>query len=178
MGKWIFLAVACCLLLSVGTCGAGAKYEATWESLDRRATPRWWVDAKFGIFIHWGVYSVPAWSVPGQYSEWYWRRVEGGKAKYDIAELTGPPTGDKAVIEAFFTAKGETLYVITPRWPGRQLTVKDIEVSSNTDVTMLGLAQSLSWGRSGSGLTIEVPPLSVDEVPCKYAYVFRITHVK
>ena len=94
------------------------------------------------------------------------------------ATRTGPPTGDKAVIEAFFTAKGDTLYVISPRWPGERSTVKDVEVSSNTDVTMLGLAQSLSWDRSGSGLRIEAPPLSVDEVPCEYAYVFRIKHVK
>ena len=32
----------------------------TWESVDARPTPAWWGDAKFGIFIHWGVYSVPA----------------------------------------------------------------------------------------------------------------------
>jgi alpha-L-fucosidase len=127
------------------------------------------------------IYGTTTWKKKIQWTEG--KRPEVGygkeyKAKYDIAELTGPPTGDKAVIEAFFTAKGETLYAITPRWPGRQLTVKDIAVSSSTDVTMLGLAQSLSWDRSGSDVTIEVPPLSVDEVPCKYAYVFRIRHVK
>ena len=49
-----------------------AKYDATWESIDSRPTPQWWLDAKFGIFIHWGVYSVPAYSEVGRYSEWYW----------------------------------------------------------------------------------------------------------
>ncbi|NQV32368.1 MAG: alpha-L-fucosidase, partial [Phycisphaeraceae bacterium] len=34
-------------------------------------TPQWFTDAKFGGFICWGLYSVPAWSPPGQYSEWY-----------------------------------------------------------------------------------------------------------
>lgn len=34
--------------------------------------PEWFVDAKFGIFIHWGVYSVPAWAPVGRYAEWYW----------------------------------------------------------------------------------------------------------
>lgn len=38
------------------------RYEATWESLDTRPIPPWFADAKFGIFLHWGVYSVPAWS--------------------------------------------------------------------------------------------------------------------
>ena len=48
------------------------KYDATWESIDSRPTPQWWLDAKFGIFIHWGPYSVPAFSEVGRYSEWYW----------------------------------------------------------------------------------------------------------
>eukprot|EP00934_Nitzschia_sp_Nitz4_P000587 Nitzschia sp. Nitz4//scaffold196_size54656//48319//50102//NITZ4_006648-RA/size54656-augustus-gene-0.44-mRNA-1//-1//CDS//3329540453//587//frame0 len=44
-------------------------YEATWESLDSRPLPQWYPDAKFGIFIHWGVFSVPAFG-----SEWFWHR--------------------------------------------------------------------------------------------------------
>lgn len=47
------------------------KYAANWESLDSRPVPEWFSDAKFGIFIHWGPYSVPAWSPKGTYSEWY-----------------------------------------------------------------------------------------------------------
>ena len=36
------------------------SYTPDWRSLDARPTPGWYTDAKFGIFIHWGVYSVPA----------------------------------------------------------------------------------------------------------------------
>jgi alpha-L-fucosidase len=39
---------------------ADAKYEANWNSLNTRPCPQWWKDARFGIFVHWGVYSVPA----------------------------------------------------------------------------------------------------------------------
>jgi alpha-L-fucosidase len=53
------------------------KYEANWDSLNARPTPKWYTDAKFGIFIHWGVYSVPSWSVRGEYSEWYWAHIRG-----------------------------------------------------------------------------------------------------
>lgn len=35
-------------------------YQATWKSLEKYSVPEWYRDAKFGIFIHWGVYSVPA----------------------------------------------------------------------------------------------------------------------
>jgi alpha-L-fucosidase len=49
-------------------------YRADWESLQKFEAPEWYKDAKFGIFIHWGVYSVPAFG-----SEWYPRMmyVEG-----------------------------------------------------------------------------------------------------
>ena len=46
------------------------KYEATWESLKLYTIPDWYQDAKFGIFIHWGVYAVPAFG-----NEWYPRHM-------------------------------------------------------------------------------------------------------
>ncbi|XP_065280903.1 tissue alpha-L-fucosidase-like isoform X2 [Dermacentor albipictus] len=42
-------------------------YTADWQSLDSRPLPAWYDDAKVGVFVHWGVYSVPAF-----YSEWFW----------------------------------------------------------------------------------------------------------
>jgi alpha-L-fucosidase len=41
----------------------GKKYEATIESLNTHPLPDWYADAKLGIFIHWGLYSVPGWAV-------------------------------------------------------------------------------------------------------------------
>ncbi|MEI6579873.1 MAG: alpha-L-fucosidase [Eubacteriales bacterium] len=46
-------------------------YENNWASLNSRPVPAWFEDAKFGIFIHWGLYSVPAWAEKGRYAEWY-----------------------------------------------------------------------------------------------------------
>ena len=43
------------------------RYTESWSSLDSRPLPGWYDDAKFGIFVHWGVYSVP-----GMSSEWFW----------------------------------------------------------------------------------------------------------
>jgi alpha-L-fucosidase len=42
------------------------RFKDNWASLSQYAPPRWYREAKFGIFIHWGVYSVPAFG-----SEWY-----------------------------------------------------------------------------------------------------------
>ena len=54
------------------------KYAADWASIDSRPVPSWYEDAKFGIFIHWGVYSVPSWAPKGSYSEWYQYSLEQG----------------------------------------------------------------------------------------------------
>ena len=53
-------------------------YQPNWESLDKRPVPTWFTDAKFGIFIHWGVYAVPGWSSKGQYAEWYQQGLQTG----------------------------------------------------------------------------------------------------
>jgi alpha-L-fucosidase len=65
-------AVILCALAALGA----ATYEPNWESLDQRESPQWFEDAKFGIFIHWGVYSVPAWGPKDRYSEWYWHDMQ------------------------------------------------------------------------------------------------------
>lgn len=69
------------LLLALGTAACAAPYAPNWESLDRRPMPGWFADAKFGIFIHWGVYSVPAWAPVGQYAEWYWQCIRSSDPK-------------------------------------------------------------------------------------------------
>ncbi|XP_042225622.1 alpha-L-fucosidase-like isoform X1 [Homarus americanus] len=51
------------------TCG---QYQPTWDSLDTRPLPAWYDGAKIGIFIHWGVFSVPSFG-----SEWFWQNWQG-----------------------------------------------------------------------------------------------------
>jgi alpha-L-fucosidase len=61
-------------------------FRATWESIRTHTVPAWYHNAKLGIFIHWGLYSVPAWAPPSgelgkvdmsrwfydnAYAEWY-----------------------------------------------------------------------------------------------------------
>lgn len=50
-----------------------AQVQPTWESINERGYPQWFSDAKLGIFIHWGVYSVPAYASLEGYAEWYYR---------------------------------------------------------------------------------------------------------
>ena len=76
-----------------------------WATLER-PLPTWFADAKFGIFIHWGPYSVPAWAEPSgalgavpedvwfthnAYAEWYYNtiRIPGSPAAQHHAEVHG-----------------------------------------------------------------------------------------
>lgn len=55
-----------------------AQVLPNWESINERPYPQWFSDAKLGIFIHWGLYSVPAYSGPEQYGEWFYRGLTSG----------------------------------------------------------------------------------------------------
>src|SRR5580765_5437945 len=58
------------LLKKVDTVDQQGPFRADWESLQKYEVPEWYKDAKFGIFIHWGAYSVPAFG-----NEWYPRNM-------------------------------------------------------------------------------------------------------
>ena len=58
------------LLKEVDDSDHQGPFRPDWESLQKYEVPEWYKDAKFGIFIHWGVYSVPAFS-----NEWYPRNM-------------------------------------------------------------------------------------------------------
>lgn len=71
--KKTFVTGMLCLMQAAALHAQGVgPYQPSWESLDARGNPQWFTDAKFGIFIHWGVYSVPSWGPKDRYAEWYW----------------------------------------------------------------------------------------------------------
>lgn len=76
------------LLRLVDAHGRDGRFRPDWESLQTYEAPAWYRDAKFGIFIHWGVYSVPAFG-----NEWYPRnmyRAGSDEYKHHVATF-GPP---------------------------------------------------------------------------------------
>jgi alpha-L-fucosidase len=90
----LYATLAASLTVSA-TAQAPKHYEPTIESLDRHPVPSWYDDAKLGIFIHWGLYSVPGWAPLelvdfkkpdflkyNPYAEWY----------YNTVRIDGSPT--------------------------------------------------------------------------------------
>lgn len=75
---------ASCVLLLVFAMTAGAagsssarRYSPDWSSLDTRPLPPWFDEAKIGVFLHWGVFSVPSFG-----SEWFWHNWHEGQFAY------------------------------------------------------------------------------------------------
>jgi alpha-L-fucosidase len=136
------------MLICAGSVDA-QKYDNTWESIDSRPVPSWFEDAKFGIFIHWGLYSVPSYSptardgvgVYERYSEHYWNRLKSsnphftefharnygpGFAYQDFAPLFKAEMFDPQLWAAIIKDAGARYVVLTSKhhdgyalWPSR-----------------------------------------------------------
>ncbi len=79
-----------------------SQYLPTWESLDKRPLPQWYDDAKVGIFIHWGVFSVPSFK-----SEWFWYYWQGSNETdvVDFMNKNYPPGFTYADFASMFHAE-------------------------------------------------------------------------
>ena len=103
--SFVGLAILCLSALN-NMAQAPAHYDATVESLNQHPLPAWYDDAKLGIFIHWGLYSVPGWAPISHpkhdfanqdyirnnpYAEWYYNsmRIDGSPTQKYHAENYG-----------------------------------------------------------------------------------------
>lgn len=98
--------------------------------------------------------------------------------EYDIMSLTVNPDKGMARKEILFTQKGDSLYCICPVYPKKRLVIKDVELNLGATVEMLGYDKLLKWNKKGSNIIVEVPDLSVSEVPCNFAWTFKLSGVK
>lgn len=64
--------------LLFSTSFAQEEVKANWESINQRGYPQWFTDARLGIFVHWGLYSVPAYASKEGYGEWFYRGLMTG----------------------------------------------------------------------------------------------------
>ena len=71
MKKLSVLIVASLLFQGIGW---AQDAKPTFDTIYQRKMPAWFNEAKFGVFIVWGIYSVPGWAPKGEYAEWYGHR--------------------------------------------------------------------------------------------------------
>lgn len=77
-----------------------------------------------------------------------------------------------------YTSKGDAVYAICLARPGKNLTLENPIPSPQTQVRMLGCGRPLAWKPAAKGLVIDVPAMSAGEIPCRNAWVFRLTSLK
>ncbi len=136
-------------------------FRADWESLQKYEVPEWYKDAKFGMFIHWGAYSVPAYG-----NEWYPRNMY----------LTGSDTPNYTPEDFRFTMKGDALYVIGLAWPtsGEAVIHSLVDMVGSQPIHSVALLDSdakLQFNLRADGLHVQLPVQPAG----KYAYVIRVT---
>ncbi|MEL6475622.1 MAG: alpha-L-fucosidase [Pseudomonadota bacterium] len=70
----VMLRLLLCLAALAALTQATSRYQPNWASLDKRPLPAWYDDSKVGIFLHWGVFSVP--SFRSEWFWWYWKGTQ------------------------------------------------------------------------------------------------------
>jgi alpha-L-fucosidase len=77
-----------------------------------------------------------------------------------VTQLTAKQVPGKASIEAFFTAKGNDVFAILPRWPGKSFTVQ--KVAGLKSVSLLGVPGTLRFQAAKGGVTVTLPDVPED----------------
>jgi len=113
------------------------------------------------------------WSKKGK-KDWKPEGTHYLPADYILKQTVDPQPG-YAVREAFFTTKGNDLYIIVPGWPKDDLLIRNLQLTSNSNISLLGTDLTLECEKNGEDLLIKIPSLQQELLPCKYAYVFKIS---
>lgn len=126
------------------------------------------------------IYGTSVWKNTCQWSKGEQKEPERGRfrSKYDVMKFTVSPDPGMAIKEIFFTHKEGNLYCVCPVYPKKQLIVKDVTLESGAKVEMLGYDKKISWKQKGKDVIIEVPQLTASEVPCQYAWTFKLSGIK
>jgi len=76
--------------------------------------------------------------------------------------------------ELRYTVKGDDVYAICLKWPGKELVLKTPKLPADAKVVMLGRPDPIDWQMQDNGLHIAVPQLTIDKLPCRHAWVFKL----
>ncbi len=124
------------------------------------------------------IYGTHAWKRARQWSTGTVPRMEDKefRAEYNITELVDNPPAGHARVEAFFTAKDDTVYAILPHWPDREITVQNARAPAT--VTLLETGHELRWQAQGAALRIEMPDSLRSKLPYQHAYVVKMSGIR
>ena len=123
------------------------------------------------------IYGTRPFTVSKQWSEGRVPAIDYNKeydSAYDVSKLIGAPSGGNAAIEAFFTRKGNAVYAILPRWPGRRFVWKDAASLAPKSVSLVGAKGDLRFTKTGTSIVVELPDLA-DHQLAQPMWVLKLT---
>jgi len=78
------------------------------------------------------------------------------------------------------TGRDTSVYAISLAWPkDGELILGAVSATRHTTVTMLGSGAAIKWDHRGAqgGIVVHVPAIHLNEVPCRWAWVFKLVNV-
>lgn len=115
------------------------------------------------------------WNRREEYEIDYGKSLSFDTGGFDITEYTTQARrADHPLIEAFFTTKPGTLYAILPVWPRERFVLRDVTLEPGARVSMLGMKGTFSWEQKDKNVSIAIPRIYPDELPCQYAWTLKI----
>ena len=171
-------------------------FEPTWDSVAQHSVPDWYGGAKLGVFVHWGLYSVPGWApqVPdiqellerrgpaailreNPYAEWYLNtsRLTGSPTWTHQRDTYGPDATYDDFVPVFDDGSAEAdmdAIAAVCRDAGARYVILTTKHHDGVDrARVLGLDEPLDWGIDDGVLTVCWP----DRLPVAAAHVVAVS---
>jgi alpha-L-fucosidase len=126
------------------------------------------------------IYGTRMWKVPCQWSAGRIPKTERKEymSRFNILEQTIAPPEGQAYKEVLFTFKNKFLNAITPKWPGKELILKDITPGRDTEVILMETKEILTWKKDGNNLVITTPEFDTNKIMSQHAYVFQVSDIE
>ena len=100
------------------------------------------------------------------------------RASYEIKQMVDEPPAGYARVDAFFTAKDDSVYAILPRWPEQGIDLNGFSAGSGAKITLLETGDELKWRSEGSQIRLQMPDALRFKLPGRQAYVVKMAGVR
>ena len=122
------------------------------------------------------IYGARPWKRSRQWSDGQVPKLEEKEfmSDYPIGDLVDTPRSGFARVEAFFTAKGNTVYAILPHKPASEVVLTDLAPRAGMTATLLATQQKLSWTPRANGIALRIPESVLASLPPTEAYAIEL----
>jgi alpha-L-fucosidase len=126
------------------------------------------------------IYGTKPWKATRQWSAGTQPKLETGEfmTRYEVTDYVERKKPGQAVIEAFFTAKGDDLYAIVPGVPSERFVLKNATAKTGASVELLGVKGPLKTSAVEDGLAVELPRVKSLELASQPAFVLRFRGIE